>query len=179
MTPMVLRRATVHDAGAIAALRIDSWRAMYRGVMPDAYLDGMRLEDSAASWTRVLSTAPANTSVVVAERGGEIIGFAAGHGLAQAKFGLDAELAAIYLRPDAQRIGIGRRLVSMVADAHQSRGATGLLVWVIATNKPARQFFEQLGAELLIEQSFTWDGLDLLETGYGWRDLTVLAQVCK
>jgi hypothetical protein len=49
---------------------------------------------------------------------------------------------------------------------------------VIAGNQAARQFYEQLGAELLIEQPFTWDGLDLMETGYGWRDLTALRQVC-
>lgn len=179
MKPGVLRRATVHDAGAIAQVRVDSWRATYRGVMPDAYLDSMRVEDSAAMWARVLSVAPHKTSVFVAEQAGNVVGFAAGKALEPHKFGLDAELAAIYLRSDVQRQGIGRRLLSMVADAHQFQGATGLLVWVVATNKAARQFYEQLGAELLIEQAFTWDGLDLIEVGYGWRDLNALIQACK
>jgi ribosomal protein S18 acetylase RimI-like enzyme len=175
VTSIVLRRATVEDAAAIAAVRIDSWRSTYRGIMPDAYLDGMRLEDSTASWTQVLSADANKTSVFVAEKDSEVVGFAAGRTLDEPKFGLDAELAAIYLRPDLQRIGIGRRLVSMVADAHQAQKATGLLVWVLTVNKAARQFFEQLNAEFLVEQSFAWDGLDLMETAYGWRDLQTLA----
>ena len=180
LTPVVptavLRRATVQDAAAIAAVRIDSWRATYRGMIPDAYLDGMRLEGSTELWTRVLS-APANnkTAVFVAEIDGEVVGFAAGMFLNEEKFGLNAELSAIYLQPAAQRAGLGRRLVALVAEAYRTHGASGLLVWVIAGNKGARKFYEQLGAELLIEQPFNWDGMDLLEAGYGWRDLPALA----
>lgn len=125
-----------------------------------------------------MSADTGKTTVFVAERNGDVIGFSAGHMLEEPKFGIDAELSAIYLRNDAQRIGIGRRLVRMVADAHQAMGATGLLVWVLAENKAARAFYEQLGAELLIEQSFTWDALDLVEAGYGWRDLDALVIAC-
>jgi hypothetical protein len=38
----------------------------------------------------------------------------------------------------------------------------------------ARAFYEKLGAELLIEQPFTWDGMELVEVGYGWRNLDSL-----
>jgi hypothetical protein len=31
-----------------------------------------------------------------------------------------------------------------------------------------------MGAELLIEQPFTWDGMELVEAGYGWRNLDSL-----
>ena len=47
-------------------------------------------------------------------------------------------------------------------------------MWVIAGNKGARAFYETLGAELLLEQPFNWDGMDLVEAGYGWRDLPAL-----
>ena len=46
MTEITFRRATANDAEAIAALRVDSWRTTYRGVMPDTYLDSMRAEES-------------------------------------------------------------------------------------------------------------------------------------
>lgn len=178
MTEITFRRATANDAAAIAALRVDSWRTTYRGVMPDAYLDGMRAEESAEMWLQVLNTDLPTIAVFVAEAGTELVGFAAGMLLMPEKFDLNAELTAIYLKPIAQRGGVGRRLLSMIASALQLQGATGLLVWVIAGNQAARQFYEQMGAELLIEQPFTWDGLDLMETGYGWRDLTALRQAC-
>jgi hypothetical protein len=61
-----------------------------------------------------------------------------------------------------------------VAAAQRAHGAKGLIVWVIAGNKAARAFYEKLGAELLVEQPFTWDGMELVEAGYGWRNLDSL-----
>ena len=100
--------------------------------------------------------------------------FASGLMLPEPKHGLNAELSAVYIVRDAQRTGIGRRLVAAVAAAQQAHGADGLIVWVIAANKAARAFYEHLGAQILVEQPFTWDGMDLVEAGYGWRDLPAL-----
>ena len=46
MTAPVLRPAFEDDAHAIAQLRVDAWRATYRGMIPDAYLDAMSVEAS-------------------------------------------------------------------------------------------------------------------------------------
>ena len=178
MTEISFRRATPDDAAAIAALRVDSWRTTYRGVMPDAYLDGMKTDDSTAMWSQVLLADVPAVAVFVALAGDEIVGFASGMLLAPEKLGFDAELTAIYLKPIAQRGGVGRRLLALVAEAMQQKGAEGLLVWVISENKAARGFYEELGAELLVEQPFTWDELDLMEAGYGWRDLPALLEAC-
>ncbi|MES2106426.1 MAG: GNAT family N-acetyltransferase [Pseudomonadota bacterium] len=175
MMNVILRRATVADAAAIAEVRINSWRATYRGMIPDAYLDGMKLDDSTAHWTKILEVASDKVCVFVAESEAGVVGFTSGMMLQEEKFGLNAELTAVYLNQDMQRSGIGRRMVQEVAQACQARGATGLLVWVISGNKAARRFYEHLGAELLIEQGFNWDGMDLQEVGYGWKDLDLLS----
>ena len=64
--------------------------------------------------------------------------------------------------------------MATVAAAQRAHGATGMIVWVIAGNKGARAFYERLDAELVLEQPFSWDGMDLVEAGYGWRDLGAL-----
>jgi len=179
MSAIELRRATAGDAPAIARVRIDSWRTTYRGIIPDAYLDGMELDASTAIWDRVLTAGPNTTSVFVAERTDEIVGFASGAMLAEPKYGIDAELVAIYIRREFQRVGLGRQLIAAVVDAQIAHGATGLLTWVIAGNKAARAFYERLGGELLVEQPFQWDGMDLVEVGYGWRDLPALTEACR
>lgn len=168
-----LRAATPDDAEGVAIVRIDSWRTTYRGIIPDSYLDAMDVEESMALWRRVLTAASRTTSVFVAELDGEIVGFAAGKMLDEERFGLNAELAALYLQPRIQRVGIGHSLVRLVVAAHLAQGAHGLIAWVLSRNKIARQFYEKMGAELLIEQPFNWDGMDLVEAGYGWRDLNV------
>ncbi|MEO8303083.1 MAG: GNAT family N-acetyltransferase [Betaproteobacteria bacterium] len=179
MSAINVRRASAGDAPAIARVRVDSWRATYRGMIPDAYLDGMQVDASTAIWDRVLTAGPNTTSVFVAERAGEVVGFASGAMLKEQKHDHDTELVAIYLRREFQRAGMGRQLVGAVVDAQVAHGATGLLTWVIAGNKPARAFYERLGGLLLIEQPFEWDGMNLIEAGYGWRNLSALAEACR
>jgi len=176
---IVIRRAAPRDAEAIARVRIDGWRTSYRGLIPAAYLDGMHVDASTALWDKVLAAGPNPASVFVASHGDEVIGFAAGSLLAEPKFGLNTELTAVYLRREFQRVGLGRRLIAAVVDAQRALGAAGMIVWVIAANKPARAFYEALGAELLVEQAYQWDGMDLLEAAYGWRDLDALAAACR
>ncbi len=171
---IAIRAATPADALAIAQVRVDAWRTTYKGMIPGAYLAAMKVEDSAALWEKVLTAGPNSASVFVAANSDGVVGFAAGNMLSERKHGLDAELSAVYLIRDAQRAGIGRRLVGTVAAAQRAHGATGLIAWVIAGNKAARAFYEMLGGELLIEQPFTWDGMDMVEAGYGWRDLDAL-----
>lgn len=168
-----VRRGAVADAGVIAAVRIDSWRTTYRGILPVAYLDSMKVEESTALWTRILQAASDAACVFVAEIDGEIVGFAAGMTLSEPKLGFDSELTAIYLIPSVQRAGIGRRLVAHVAATLASAGANNMLAWVLAQNDVARQFYSKLGGELLTEQAFSWDGLDMQEVGYGWRTIRV------
>jgi len=176
MSSIVIRPASASDAEAIARVRVDSWRETYRGMIPQAYLDAMKLEESRALWEKVLSAGSSAVSVFVAEHGAEIVGFGSGNMLAQPKHGFEAELSAVYVRREFQRAGVGRRLVAETAGAlsQGARGASGLIVWVIAGNKGARAFFERMGAELVVEQAFQWDGMDLVEAGYGWRTLGTL-----
>ena len=179
MTTIALRRAGAGDAPAIARVRVESWRTTYRGMIADAYLDSMEVDASTAMWDRVLTAGPNTTSVFVADHDGDIVGFASGAMLAEPKHGMDAELVAIYLRREFQHAGLGRRLVGAVVDAQRAQGATGLITWVIAGNKAARAFYERLGGERVVEQPFQWDGLDLVEVGYGWHDLHALSEACR
>ena len=176
ISAIVIRPARAGDAQAIARVRVDSWRETYRGMIPQAYLDAMKLEQSRALWEKVLAAGSTAVSVFVAECGAEIVGFGSGNMLAEPKHGFDAELSAVYVRREFQRAGVGRRLVAetAVALSQGARGASGLIVWVIAGNKRARAFFERLGAKLVVEQAFHWDGMDLVEAGYGWRTLEAL-----
>ena len=95
--PVIVRVAAAADAPAIARVRIDAWRSTYRGMIPDAYLDGMSVDESEAHWRRILQAAPGRFSVFVAAEGDTVVGFAAGHMLDPPTLDSDAELSAIYL----------------------------------------------------------------------------------
>jgi len=176
---LTIRPASADDARAIARVRIETWRTAYRGLVPDAYLDAMDVDQSAGLWQRVLDADAAHASVFVADQAGEVIGFAAANRLAEPRHGLDAELSAVYVRREFQRAGIGRQLVLAAARAQRASGATGLIVWSIAGNKPARAFYEALGGTVIVEQPFEWDGVPLTEVGYAFTDLDALIVACE
>jgi ribosomal protein S18 acetylase RimI-like enzyme len=172
-----LRRATVADAEAIAAIRIEGWRTSYRGMIPDSYLDDMDMHQNVLHWRTILQALPAKDDslcVYVAVNDDEIVGFVSAMKLPEAKQGKDGEINAIYIRPQWQRCGIGKRMMRKAALSLQAMGCNSCVIWVIDGNSPARNFYEELGGEILIEQDFSWDGLDLTEVGYGWSDLSVL-----
>ncbi len=173
---ITIRRAAASDAEAIARVRIDGWRQAYKGLVPQAYLDAMSIEASLPLWQRALAAPTDRASVFVAEGPKGVAGFAAGTRLAEPKHGFDSELTAIYLARELQRQGLGRRLAGTIAAERAAHGATGMIAWVLAGNQGARRFYESLGAELVVEQPFEWDGMPLVEAGYGWRDLAALVE---
>ena len=77
---MTYRLATPADAEAIAALRAQSWRQSYRGILTDAYLDGDTFADRRDVWQRRLSDPAPNQFLLVAETGGAVRGFVCAFG---------------------------------------------------------------------------------------------------
>jgi GNAT superfamily N-acetyltransferase len=61
-----------------------------------------------------------------------------------------AEVAAIYVDPDALRAGVGRALMQASLEAARARGDRALTLWVLDANHGARRFYERCG--------FVWDG---------------------
>ena len=49
-----VRAATADDAAGVARVHVDSWRATYKGLMPDAVLDGLSV-DNRADWLAALA----------------------------------------------------------------------------------------------------------------------------
>src|SRR5215207_4157273 len=74
---VTVRPARIPDAPARGRVVVRAWQVAYRGHMPDDYLDGLRAEDRAAYWEEVLRREDLRGTILVAERDGEVVGFAA------------------------------------------------------------------------------------------------------
>jgi hypothetical protein len=58
-----LRPAVPGDSLAVARIHVRAWQTAYRGLLPDAYLDGLRAEDRAArGWSSSSETPGARES---------------------------------------------------------------------------------------------------------------------
>ena len=145
---MEIRRATVSDAAGIARVHVLGWQTVYRGALPQAYLDSLDPAQHAQMWSGLLPTQEwprAGTLVAVSDS--EIVGFA---GFcpsrdADADPVVVGEMATLYLLPSVWRSGLGSRLMDASLAVLAEAGYRESTLWVLDANDRARRFYEATG----------------------------------
>lgn len=172
-----VRAATPDDAASIAAVHVAAWRESYAGLLPEAMLSTLSVGERTGRWARALR---AMASVFVAERDGEVVGFASAcpqRDRTLAARGFTGEITAIYVLRRAQGWGVGRHLMAEVAHCLREREHQSASLWVLRDNQSARRFYERLGGEIIGEKEDRREDVTLVELAYGWRDLSALANL--
>jgi len=157
-------------------VHVSSWREAYAGILPTALLDGLSAHARAAMWRGVMND-PGGMALFVAENEGRIVGFGACGVQRDASLkaqGYDGEVGAIYVLRAHQRVGLGRALMTMMAERLREQGMRGATLWVLRENALARSFYERLGGAAIGERTEEQEGVTLSEIAYGWRDLSRL-----
>jgi len=168
---LLIRRGVVDDAKEASRMHAETWRTSYRGLMPDELLDGLADDRWENGWRRAFESMDPTRVVHVAELGGRIAGFAGG-GRARtgAPPGYVGEVYALYVRPAHQRQGIGRALLRAVTEGLVERRLTPIVIWTLFGNPGSRAFYEALGGTVIADKREPFDGYELHEVAYGWRD---------
>jgi GNAT superfamily N-acetyltransferase len=169
---MQIREAVPEDAAVIAEVHLASWKTTYPGIIPQAYIDGLRVEDRGARWETRLREK--NATVFVAEDDAGIFGFAAGGTIMHPVDGYQGELTAIYLLASHQKKGAGAALVRRFAGELRRQGFANMVIWVLKAN-PACGFYQRVGGVQVAEQPIEIGGTTLPEVAFGWPDIKVLA----
>ena len=152
MSAPIVRPATPDDAAAIADAHVRGWQAAYRGLVPDAILDGFDVERRAAAWQGRLTgdpgDAPTSWTWVAEASDGTVVGFcqagvARDEGVAPPDGA--GEVYAIYLRPERRGEGFGRALFATAVAQLDAAGLDPVLVWVFEANDATRRFYETAG----------------------------------
>jgi ribosomal protein S18 acetylase RimI-like enzyme len=168
---MVFRDATANDATAIAWLHAESWRSAYRGTFSDDYLESRVYEERKENWQKKFSEVSHKPMfTIVAERGGELAGFACVYPDEDAVFG--ALLENLHVAPKLTGQGIGRHLLSEVVHRLRAKGSgRGLYLWVVEQNHRARKFYVRAGALLAGSEVHTMpDGQRVVALRCHWPD---------
>jgi len=168
----LVRQAYPSDAPVIARIHVETWRATYAGLLPDRVLAGMRQEHHRASWQSLLLGKRGRETVLVAERAKTgVVGFVSAGRTRSSLADYEAEIYTLYVIPDFQNQGIGRRLFDTVLQRLAEEDLHGVMLWVLAKN-PSRFFYEAVGgAKIATRKERLW-GVVLPEIAYGWPDLT-------
>ncbi len=176
---MRIRRGTKADAAAIGRVHVETWQAAYAGLLPDSLLAAMSDVRQSAWWSRLLADPGEARGVFVAddeEMG--VVGFGSCGPVRDPPEGLDGreirvgEVYTLYVEPDFQNQGLGRRLLDALFRQLRADGCDTAVLWMLADN-PSRFFYEGLGGERIGQRVDTMAGVDVEELAFAWRDLTV------
>lgn len=176
---MEIRFATPADIPAIARIHVEGWQAAYGGLVDQAYLDSLSVEQRQENWQEWMGSG--ETSVLLAEIGGLPAGFAAYGRTKTAPPGdskirplYPAEIYALYLLPDFWRQGIGTALIRQAAKNLKEMKMNGMCLWVLDGNHRAKSFYEKTYGQRVGKKMIAIGPSDLKEVCYGWRDLKLL-----
>lgn len=171
-----VRLAAPDDAGAIARIYVDTWRATYAGLLPDQVLIEMSERRQTAIWRHAIThpgprrPGPRQTVLVAADGRGPVVGFGSCGRARYPGLRYDGEVFTLYVQQDHQSQGIGKLLLGGLFQRLLDSDARSALIWVLARN-PAQFFYEAMGGHRIAEREEKLWGARLPETAYGWPDL--------
>ena len=136
--------------------------------MSAAYLVGLSERRRELGWRNVILREPHDVRVA-AGQGGAVLGFGScGPNRGDHRFA--GEVFTLYVAPDWQNLGIGRRLLIALFRRLVAVGRSSAIVWVLRDN-PSRFFYERLGGRLVRHKTLGFAGSAIEAVAYGWSDL--------
>ncbi|MCJ2132624.1 GNAT family N-acetyltransferase [Methylobacterium sp. J-026] len=137
-----IRRAREADLGDLSKVFDASWREAYRGIIPGVALERLIADRDRAWWRGALRR---GRPIAVVETADRVVGYAAYGRTRSRSLGTEAEIDELYLLPEYQGVGLGRRLFRAVRNDLGDHGLTRLGVWSLEDNARAGAFYEGLG----------------------------------
>jgi RimJ/RimL family protein N-acetyltransferase len=156
-----VRAATPADARAIAEVTVETWRATYVGVFPQAILDELDVDARERMWRSFAGSD--RGGMFVAERDKRIIGFVS-VGPSRDPEGI-GELYAIYVVPGAWGTGAGLALMEEGVGWLREH-YTEAVLWVATENPRARRFYERYGWAVDGTRTDVVEGVEVPEVRY-------------
>ncbi len=160
----LIRTAKMPDAESLERIHRESWRNAYCGIIPHEQLQKMIDRRSISWWRRAIHS---GDSILVLEAVGKIAGYAT-LGRARCQSAQQGEIYELYLDPVYQGLGFGEMLFEACRANLDGRRLRGLIIWVLADNAAALEFykkrggrqsansFENIGGSRLEKIALTW-----------------------
>ena len=165
-TLIEVRRAKPADAAAVATTHDEAWRAAYQGVIPGIELDKL-INRRGPDWWESAIRKGSRISILVF--GDNVAGYANyGRNRARSLY-YDGEIYELYLRPEFQGLGFGRKLFSAARRDLLQSGLQSLVVWALSDNDPAVAFYRALGGKAVARSSERFGGKVLDKVAFAWQ----------
>jgi ribosomal protein S18 acetylase RimI-like enzyme len=159
------RIARPEDAVALAEAHDEAWRNAYQGLIPGPELEKLVARRGPSWWDTAIRRGSRISLLIF---GDEIAGYS-NFGRNRAKsLPYAGEIYELYLKPEYQGLGFGRRLfLAAKRDLAQS-GQTNLVVWVLSDNEPAVSFYRALGGRTIARSTERFGNKVLDKIAFAW-----------
>lgn len=164
-TAFSIRHARPGDAEEIARVHDASWRDAYRGVIPGAELERMIARRGPTWWHSAIVR---GTGLLVIEFDDRIVGYSTYGRNRVPSMPYSGEIFELYLNPEHQGLGFGRRLFNAARQELAEHGYISTIVWALADNDKALSFYRRLGGQAIrrAEERFGADMLTRVAFGF-------------
>ena len=161
-----IRRAKPSDAQSVADTHDEAWRTAYQGIIPGNELDKLISRRGPDWWDSAIRK---GSRISLLQFGDNIAGYA-NYGRNRARsLTYDGEVYELYLRPEYQGLGFGRRLFSAARKDLLQTGLRSLVVWALSDNEPAVEFYRALGGRAVARSSEKFGNKTLDKVAYAWQ----------
>jgi ribosomal protein S18 acetylase RimI-like enzyme len=160
-----IRPARPSDAESLADTHDLAWRTAYQGIIPGPELDKLINRRGAQWWQGAIRKG----SRIWLLQFGDTIGGYANYGRNRARsLTYEGEIYELYLRPEFQGLGFGRRLFSAVRRELGQNGYKSLVVWALTDNEPAVGFYRALGGKPVARSGEKFGSKTLDKIAFAW-----------
>ncbi len=163
-----IRIAKQEDAEIVSSINIQSCKELYKGILSDDFLNSMDI----VAFAEKLRKNYANGFLdYVVEDDNQIVGYFNLRPTSPKNHveGYNTELYAIYMLPNQKRKGYGSICFEYIKQLLKTRGENQFVVWCLAKNTIANNFYQKLGGKLVqqkTEDQFGTQNLQLNAYGF-------------
>ena len=147
-TVVTIRGARTGDASDIAAVHDAAWRDAYRGIIPGRELEKMVARRGPKWWHTAIVR---GTRLAVLDFDESVVGYSSYGRNRVPSLPFGGEIFELYLAPEFQGLGFGRRLFDAARRDLGNHGFASTLVWALADNDRALRFYRHLGGRVVRE----------------------------
>jgi len=147
-----IRQPSAADAPRIAELQVATWRETYAHLLPEGFFDDAHIRGRHEMWNQILGEAHDELTVRIAERDGELIGWAMvgpSFGAEDQDLPRDRQVYSIYVSRSQHGTGVGQALLDAAL------GAAPAVLWVAKENPRAIAFY--------LRNGFAFDGVEQID----------------
>lgn len=161
-----IRYACADDAAELSSVHRKTWEGTYAGLLPHRTLNSLIQRRDLGWWRRAIAS---NAAILVVEFAGTPVGYATFGKNRTPALPVGGEIFELYVRPEFQGVGLGRRLFAAARALLADRAPPGLAVWALEDNTRALDFYAGLGGDDAAEGSEVFEGRAFPKIGFLWR----------